>query len=204
MNKPAPIQLIEAGEFPEYPIPRGERLEAHSFFLFHYDRWLNSDLYLLGDWDVKGIAMALFCKAQDQDPVGTLPDNPRLIAALLGMSTDNWEGYARRDPSPLHNWSRCLVEGDVRLMHPVVTEVAQTALGAKYKGADRKSADSERKRIGRLHDAVKKFVGEQLAGNKMFIAQLDQWLEAKFPGGNRTEPRIFQGLEALGVNVPRI
>jgi hypothetical protein len=199
MTQAANLQITDVGELPQYPIDRGERLESHSFFLFHYDRYLNSDLYVLGDWDIKGIAHALWCKAQDQDPVGTLPDNPRLIAGYLGMSTDVWDGYMRRDPGPLHGWTRCLVGNEVRLMHDVVTEVALAALGAKTKGADRKSADAERQRIKRLGGAVERLGLAQLAGNEMFIAQLDRWLEQNFPGGNRTVPRILEGLEELGV-----
>lgn len=199
MTHVAPMHLIEADTLEQYPIQRGERLESHSFFLFHYDRWLNSRLYLLADWDVKGIATALWCKAQDQDPVGTLPNDPREIAALLGMSTDTWDGYLRRDPNPMHGWSKCLVGNEVRLMHDVVTEVALAALGAKNKGADRKSADAERKRVIRLRDVLLKLVGERMAAQDMFVAQTDAWLEAAYPGGNRTLPRILEALEALGV-----
>lgn len=191
--------LIDTRDLPQYPIERGERLESHSFFLFHYDRYLNSDLYVLGDWDIKGIAHALWCKAQDQDPVGTLPNDARLIAGYLGMSTDAWDSYMRRDPGPLHGWSQCMVGNEVRLMHDVVTEVAVTALGAKTKGADRKSADSERQRIKRLGIALEKLGLGNMAQNDMFVAQLDRWMEQTFPGGNRTVPRILEGLEELGV-----
>lgn len=192
------LSVVGGGSLPEYPIPKGERLASHSFFMLHYDRFLNSRLYLLADWDVKGLAVALFCKAQDQDPVGTLPDDPREVAALLGMSTDEWNGYCRRDPSPLHNWTRCLVGNRVHLMHPVVTEVAQAAFEQRIKGADRRTADQERQQLTRLRKNVLELAGERFADNQMYLAQLDAWLTDRFPGGNRTVPRILKGMEALG------
>ncbi|WP_300009723.1 hypothetical protein [uncultured Roseobacter sp.] len=194
-----PIMVVsDTGALPEYPIPRGERLASHSFFNLHYDRFLNSRLYLLADWDVKGIAIALFCRAQDQDPVGTLPNDPREIAAMLNMSTDDWQGYCRRDPSPLHNWTPCLVGNRVHLMHPVVTEVAQAAFEQRVKGADRSDADKERQQLKRLKGNVAKLAGERFSENEMYLAQLDAWLTEHYPQGNRTVPRILKGMEALG------
>jgi len=189
----------DVDDLKQYPIPKGERLEAHSFFAFHYDRFLNSSLYLLGDWDVKGVALALWCKAQDQDPVGTLPTDRRLIAALINMTTDDFDKLCKREFSPLHNWVHCLVGNETRLMHPTVTEVAQNAFDQKYKGKDRATADQERQRIKRLKASVKGLVGERMALQEMFIGQLDKWLEEAYPSGNRTLPRIMEGLDALGV-----
>lgn len=197
-NATAFLKSVGSADLQQYPIDKGVRLESHSFFLFHYDRWLNSTLFLLGDWEVQGIALALWCRAQDQDPVGTLPDDSRLIAALIGMSTDQWNGYLRRDPSPLHGWKKCLVGDEIHLMHPVVTEVALNAHSQRAKGADRSEADKERQRIKRLKANVQALAGERLASNEMYVAQLDAWLEEYFPTGNRTTPRILKGMEALG------
>lgn len=195
------LSIVEMGDLPQYPIPKGERLASHSFFLFHYDAYLNSDFFLTADWEIKGIAQTLVCRAQDQDPVGTLPNDPRLLAALLGMSVDQFEVYCRRSPGPLYNWTQCLVGNTVRLMHPMVTHVALEALGERTKGADRHEADKERQRIKRLKAAVTAMAGERFGGNEMYVAQLDAWLEAKFPTGNRTTPRIMQGMEALGTQL---
>ena len=47
-------------DLPEYPLPSGTRLEAHSYFKFHYDRWLNSDFFTRAtqrnEWAVLAIA----------------------------------------------------------------------------------------------------------------------------------------------------
>lgn len=190
--------VVDHSELPEYPIPKGERLESHSFFLFHYQRWLESDLFTMGDWDVQGVALALWCKSQNQDPVGTLPHSHRHIAARLGMSIEDWERFMRRDPNPLHNWTPCLVENEVRLMHPVVTEVVKAAYEGHVKSDDRRDADKDRTRLKRLRDNVLNLAGERFAKDDMYIARLDAWLLQEFPSGNRTMPRIVRGLEALG------
>lgn len=194
------LKAVETAEPEQYPIPRGERLEAHSFFQFHYHRWLNSDLFLLGDWEVQGLSLALWSLSQYQDPVGTLPDNPKLIAALLkGMSSDAWEAYMRRTPNPLHGWCKCLVGNETRLMHPVVTENAVGALGLREKSADRRSADAERQRMKRLKDALIKLGHTRLAENEMFLGQLDLLLEERHPQGNRTIVRIISAMQEMGV-----
>lgn len=194
------IQLVETDALEQYPIAKGERLESHSFFPMHYHRWLNSDLYLLGDWDVQAVALALWALAQYQDPVGTLPDNPRLLSALLkGMPLQEWEAYCRREPGPLHGWRRCLVGNEIRLMHPVVTENAESALGLREQSADRRGADAERARLKRLRESVEKLGHRNLAEQDMFIGQLDLLLNERHPTGNRTVVRIVSAMEALGV-----
>lgn len=193
-------KLVEHSDLPVYPIEKGERLEAHSFFQFHYHRWLNSDLFLLGDWEVQGLSLALWSLSQYQDPVGTLPDNPRLVAALLkGMPVEKWEAYMQRSPSPLHGWHRCIVGDETRLMHPVVTENAVSALGLREKSADRRSADSERQRMKRLKDSVVKLGHGRMAENEMFMGQLDLLLEELHPQGNRTMVRIISAMQKMGV-----
>jgi hypothetical protein len=196
--RPTPT-LIDTGTLPQYPIDRGERLESHSFFLFHYDRYLNSDLYVLGDWDIKGIAHALWCRAQDQDPVGTLPDNPRLIAGYLGMSTDAWEGYMRKDPGPLHGWTQCLVGNEVRLMHAVVTEVVTTALGSKLRNAAKYADDRMRHRINTISQNLRANIpgGARIARDEEKLNQLSDWIEGAYPGGSATVKRIKEAWEAL-------
>ncbi|WP_157973494.1 DUF1937 family protein [Tropicimonas sp. IMCC34043] len=189
--------IRDVDALPEYPIPPGERLESHSYFAFHHRRWLNSVLGRLGEWDVKGMAVELWCLAQDQDPVGTLPNDDRMIAALLHISTDEWRGMLRRDPNPLHRWTQCRAGGEVRLMHPVVTEVAQAALSGKARSADRKSADSERKRLDRLRAVAAQHVGPEFAAKGLYIARLDEVLAEMFPEGNRTEARILKAIQSL-------
>jgi hypothetical protein len=192
--------VVDAQEIPQYPIARGERLEAHSYFPFHYQRFLNSDLYLLADLEVRALALELWCLSQNQDPVGTLPEDPRLLSALLRrMSVEDWGAYMRRDPNPLHGWVPCLVEGQRRLMHPVITENAMKVLGMREKASDRRSADAERQRMKRLRDAVGGLGLARFQDNQMFLAQLDALLEERHPQGNRTTARLVRALEELGV-----
>ncbi|QOL81096.1 hypothetical protein [Pseudooceanicola spongiae] len=197
----AQLKPTGSEDLEQYPIASGTRLESHYYFKFHHDRWLNSDFFLLtsasGDWDVQGVALALRCRAQEQDPVGTLPVRPVLIAALLSMPLQTWESFSRRDPSPLDGWRTCLVGNTVRLMHPEVTEVALDALGQRDKAADRAAADRERQAITRLRKTVDAMGMGNIAGQERFLVGLHRWLDEAYPAGNRTSPRILEGVEAL-------
>lgn len=70
-----------------YPIPSTERLESHYFITFHYRRWLKSEFRNLADLDVRAVGFDLFCEAQDEAPVGTLPTDERLLAKLAGVNS---------------------------------------------------------------------------------------------------------------------
>lgn len=202
------LRVVGGEDLPEYPIPYGERLEAHSFFPFHYDRFLNSDFIIDGaEWDVQAVALRLWCKSQYQNPVGTLPDNDRKLAALVGMSSDDWMNFKRRVPSPLHGWKPCKVhdcDGNLRedkgprLMHAVVAEVACKALGFKEQSAEKTLADKERQALTRLRKAVASLGREKLAKDEMYIVMLHQWLNENYPAGYRTSPRVVEGMHALG------
>ncbi|WP_353472340.1 hypothetical protein PVT71_13685 [Salipiger sp. H15] len=197
-------RVSDVTDLPQYPIPAGERLEAHSYFKMHHQSLLESDFFLAsksrGDWDVLGLAMALWCKAQLQDPVGTLPVEPKRQAWILGMPIETWEGYLRRDPSPLYGWVRCRIigSGEIRLMHRTVTEVAVDALDWKQKAKDRADADRERQAISRLRKAVAEIGSERLASDQRYVVRLHRWLEDTYPHGNRTAGRILEGMEYLG------
>ena len=197
----AALRAVDAEELEEYPFPQGTRLESHSYFQFHYDRWLESDFYTRtarkGDWDVQGLAVAIWCKARKQDPVGTMPWDQSLIADLLGLSLQTWEGFLRRDPSPLYGWRPCRVGSEVRLMHGVVTEVVAAAIGSRNKNADRAAADRERKALTRLRRALKDLGFEAVAEQTQYVVRLNAWLDAHYPEGNRTPSRIVEGVEAL-------
>lgn len=197
-------------ELPEYPLPSGTRLEAHSYFKFHYDRWLNSDFYTRAtqrnEWAVLAIAQALWCKSRYQNPVGTLPNDDGLLAGLLGMSVETWQGWSRRDLSPLYGWHLCQIPGtgEIRLMHDVVAEVVLDAIESRDKNADRAAAERERTALARLRKNVADLGDARLSDNPRFIVQLHHWLGDNYPKGNRTVARIMEGMEALGVTAWRL
>jgi hypothetical protein len=196
--------VSDYSDLPEYPIPAGERLEAHSFFKMHHVQLLESDFFKScksrDDWDVIGLALALWGKAQLQDPVATLPVEPRRQAWMMDMPLERWEGYLRRDPSPLYGWARCRIlgTGEIRLMHKTLTDVALEALNWKNHNLDRREAERERQALSRLRKSVADLVSERLAGDRRYIVMLHRWLEDTYPHGNRSVARILEGMEALG------
>ncbi len=202
------LRVVNKDDKPVYPIPYGERLASHSFFPFHYDRFLNSDFILDGaEWDVQAVALTLWCKSQYQNPVGTLPDDDQKLAALVGVSSDEWAKFKRRVPSPMHGWKPCFVQDrdgklrddkGPRLMHDVVAEVAYEALGFKEKNAEKNLADKERQALTRLRKVVASLGNERLSKDEMYIVMLHQWLDENYPTGYRTSPRVVEGMHALG------
>lgn len=190
------VQLIEAGDIIDYPLGLEERLEGRFYMAWHHDRWLNSRLRLSAPPDVRGLAMDLFCLAQKQAPVGTLPDDDVQLAALLLLDLKTWQQYrARTDWSPLYNWVPCRCGGEVRLMHPVVLEVIEEAIGLRKKRLDGTAVAARRRRIERLPNQIIGAGGSRRMADSPEVAEwLDGWLEANCQG-YRTREMIRRGLE---------
>lgn len=197
--------LSDIDVLPEYPIPPGERLESHSFFLFHYRRFLASDLFMRTkkDREVLGYALVLWCRSQEQDPVGTLPSDPALLASMLDISMDEWEALRRRDPDPLYGWVQCRAGGQVRLMHPVVTSVTKAAVGSHVLAEDKRQSESDRKKFNRMRDNVRELTSDYYADNPAFLTQLWDAMERLHPGVNWNSRRYAEGMRACGVDMLR-
>lgn len=197
---PAHLQPVETGEMPDYPISRDERLESHYFVEFHHNRWLNSSFRLLADPDVRAYGVDLFFIAQNEAPVGTLPTDDRLLARLLGLDVSAWQSLLKREITPLHKWRRTNCEGEIRWAHPVVTEMAVKAIGRRQKHLEVAEAARERKRYERLKLQILKVGGSsRMAADEGLIARLDQWFEAQYPGRNRTEALVREGLNIVSL-----
>jgi len=199
MSLPAIPQLIEVGEMEVYPIATDHRLAAHYFTKWWHDRWLNSVLHLTASYEIQGIARTLFDLAQKQSPVGTLPDDDLLLSRLLRLDLAQWRDLRRRDPSPLHNWRPCLSDqGERRLMHPVVTEVALDAINRteQREAAASEKAVKERKR--RLGSALRELgCSADVVADTMLIDAMDGWLLENCRG-NRTTRAYQRALEWAG------
>jgi len=135
LSPPSAPRLIETDELPVYPVDRDERLEGHYFIKFWHDRWLNSHLHLTATLEVQACALNLFFLSQKQTPVGTLPDDDAILAKLLRIDLALWRDLRTRRINPLHGWSPCRCGEEIRLSHPVVTEVVLDAM-AKRNGAE--------------------------------------------------------------------
>jgi hypothetical protein len=101
-------------------------------------RLLDSDFMALATAEEFRCGFTLWCKAWQQVPAGSLPDDNRILAHLSG-ARDKWCDV--RDMS-LHGFVKC---SDGRLYHPVICEKAIEALPHRQEFKRGKSAAAERK-----------------------------------------------------------
>lgn len=191
--KPA---LVEITSLPQYPLDKNERLESHWFINFHFNRWLNSKFRLTAKPEVRAYAFDLFCIAQNQIPVGTLPDDDRQLAALLGLDLGAWQDMRALEMPPLYNWSPCACGDEVRLMHPTVTEVALDAFSKKKKNASNLAAGRERRRMNTLRETMVKLGAKHMVKDPSVVLRVKAWLTEQCDG-NWTEDWVRQALEAV-------
>ncbi|WOI54972.1 hypothetical protein [Palleronia sp. LCG004] len=184
-------------DLPEYPMEVDARLTSHFWFTFHHDRFLNSRFRLLADPEVRAYGIDLWCFAQKQTPVGTLPDDDAELAALLGLDLRTWQGLRAREISPLYKWHRCLCGNQVRLMHETVLEVVVDAMERRDRNKLAATKGAERKRQARLSDAIRKAGGSRrMAEDPGVLERLDTWLrEYCDPRGNRTIEWVKRAME---------
>lgn len=198
MSARAALRVVDTGKLPPYPIERSIRLDSHSFVKWYHNRWLNSRLHLTASYEVQGMARALFDIAQNQSPVGTLPDEDIQLARLLRLDLSVWQEVRARAISPLHNWVKCIADGEIRLMHPVVLEVVRDALERREQHGLSKEAKAEAMRFKRLREGlVAMGVAKAVLDDEVLIARLDEWLTAHCKG-NRTRIVLQRSLEHAG------
>lgn len=94
-------------------------------------RLLDSDLFAVSTGDEFKAAVALWCKAWQQIPAGSLPNDDRVLAHLSGAGS-RWK---RLKPMALRGFVLC---SDGRLYHPVIAEKALEAW--EYRKAQRARA----------------------------------------------------------------
>lgn len=182
------LHLVDPVGLQDYPIARGERLDGNSFVKWQYHRWLASSMYLKGSHEAKSMARDLFDMSQTQSPIGTLPDDMESLALMLRVDLRRFEDLCRSDYGPLHNWVRCLADGEVRLMHPIVLEQVQDALDRREMHNLSKQDKAEYQRIKRLRERLggMKFPKEAL-NDRVLIGRMEAWLKANWRG-NREQP----------------
>jgi hypothetical protein len=138
-------------------------------------------LHLTGSYEVQGVALALYCIAQNQSPMGTLPADDVLLARLLRIDFARWQDLRRAAVSPLHGWYTADCEGEVRWVHPVVLEML---IDAQSRAESRRLSNEERAvqmRIERLRAALAEMgVDKAILDNRLFIEAMDEWLEVNW------------------------
>lgn len=195
------IHLVQSGDLELYPISANERLDSHFFVPWNLKRWRGSEFRRHGyaDPEVGFYGMELFFLAQDETPLGTLPIEDEALAFLLRIPVERWRGLASREVSPLHGWHHVQCDnGQVRLAHPVVTEIALEALGSKKRN-DAKNADERmRKRLGTIAAHLKKVPGmARYAESDERLNAVSDWIETNYPGGSATQKRVVEAVESL-------
>lgn len=83
-------------------------------------RLLDSDLWALSTGEELKAALKLWCKAWQQVPAASLPDDDRILASLSGSG----RMWSKLRPMALRGFVRCT---DGRLYHPVIAEKAMEA-----------------------------------------------------------------------------
>ena len=118
---PAPAGLLPV---PAPFTPLDSDLRGLPFMPLDTVRLLDSDLFALSTGDEFKCAVALWCKAWQQVPAGSLPDHERVLAHLSGAGA----GWPAVRAMALHGWVMC---ADGRLYHPVLAEKANHAWKAR-------------------------------------------------------------------------
>jgi hypothetical protein len=85
-------------------------------------RLLDSDLWALSTGEEFKAALKLWCKAWQQVPASSLPEDDRILASLSGTG----RLWAKVKPMALRGFVKC---SDGRLYHPVIAEKALDAWG---------------------------------------------------------------------------
>ncbi|WYK04458.1 hypothetical protein DWF04_015740 [Cereibacter sphaeroides f. sp. denitrificans] len=194
--RPAPA-LVVVEELPAYPIARDERLPELAFVKWVPSRWLNSSGHLKCTYEVQGMARALFDIATAQSPIGTLPDDDEELAALLRVPQSQWKTLrGMGDRGPLRNWVQCRSDGEVRLMHPVVTAQLQEVLHRREQRELSREAQAEAKRMDRLAKGLQQAgLNADVSGDMILLKRIDDWLKANWLG-SRTMRAHLAALEA--------
>lgn len=192
-----PQLISNAGDLPFYPEHLlSERLEAHSFVLFHYRRWLRSETRIKADDDVRAYILDLFFIAQDETPVGTLPVDDVILASLLSVPLEKWHSLCARAISPMHKWTHCICGDEIRLMHPVVLEGVEAAVSTKRDNADKARKRADAKALKDLKQRMIDIGATRMAESQTMLERVHEWLKANCTG-NRTESAIRSAMEAV-------
>ncbi|MBL1434725.1 MAG: hypothetical protein COB08_000790 [Rhodobacteraceae bacterium] len=198
-------ELVNTMGLPEYEFSSEDRLDSHYFILWNTKRWRKSNFNMKADPEVGWFGLKLFFEAQDETPVGTLPDDEELLAKTLGISVEHWRKLMGREINPLYNWFlvRC-DNGEVRWAHEVVTEVTREAFKSRRLNQAKADTRALNKRLKDLRDMIENRIGaKHVLKNPVFVERFNEWLEVKYEGQQRRETFIraalaeFQG-EVMG------
>ncbi len=196
MTAPARLIAVSLADLPDYPISRAERLPELAFVKWIPSQWLQSKGFTRCTYECQGMARALFDLATAQSPIGTLPDDDEALAFLLHVDLSRWRAMRNLgDLGPLRNWVPCVSDGEVRLMHRVVTQQLEDVLARREVREMSRGAQAEAKRLARLSEGlVKAGLSVAIAGDAVLLARMDAWLGQTWRG-NRTQMSYLRAIE---------
>lgn len=119
---------------PEPFVPAEVDLRGLPWMPVQTERLLDSDLWGLSTGEEFKVAFRLWCKAWQQVPAASLPDDDRLLMNLAGVG--RMAHWLKLRPVALRRFVRC---SDGRLYHPVLAEKALEAW--KHRSAQRDRAN---------------------------------------------------------------
>lgn len=193
------LKVVSGGEaegLPDYPISTKDRLDSHFFLQFNLKRWRGSEWRKKVDPECGWYGFQLFCIAQDGSPIGTLPCDDYQLAYDLNLPLEQFQKLCRRDVGPLNGWSQVLCDnGEVRLAHPVVTEVALEALSSKRRNSEASAKRKLNKRLADLRVMVEQLGAKRLLAQPQFVERFNDWLELHHEGAQRRETLVRAALD---------
>ncbi len=194
--QPPHLRAVPSEPIPLYPLPKDMRLDGHSFTKWQHNRWLNSSMFNLASYESQGMARALFDMAQNQSPIGTLPDSDLELARMLRVDPAYWLEVRARPMGPLHNWTPCSIQGsnEQRLMHPVVLAMVLDIIERREARDLSKEQQAERKRMERMRASLAKLgCNDGVLEDVILLGRMDQWLVKNW-NGNRTRTAYERAL----------
>lgn len=133
------------GALPEPLVPAGTVVRDLAGFMLSVERLLASELWALSTGDEFKAAMGLWCRAWQQDPGGSLPNEDRVLA-VFSSAGPKWRKVKEM---ALRGFILC---SDGRLYHKVLCEDVLRAAARQKQFRERRDKDAERLRNWRKNN----------------------------------------------------
>jgi hypothetical protein len=124
-------------DLPSPPVPKNCDLSGFSFMPLDCIRLVQSDLCALSSGDEFKAAVVLWCRAWASVPSGSLTDDDRILAHLVGMNQVRW---LKVRAMAMRGWYKA---SDGKLYHPVITEKVLEAWAHREKQRNRGKRGNE-------------------------------------------------------------
>jgi uncharacterized protein YdaU (DUF1376 family) len=137
---------MSTDHLPDPLVPAEVDISKLDGFMLDTRRVLSSELLALSSGDEFKAAVILWCRAWQQRPAASLPNNPAILASFAGVSAQRWN---KIKDMALRGFILC---SDGRLYHRVLAEDAMRAWDSLLKRHDRTKKATEARKKGRDDD----------------------------------------------------